>query len=211
VNTDERITQYLRNARAVPVLRCAGAEEAVLAGEALIEGGLNVIEVAYTTPGATEAIRHLASTPGRVVGAGTVLTPDDARRAANAGAGFLVTPVWLPWLTQAARDLGVAAVPGAATPSEIWHAHSSGAAVVKVFPIARLGGAAYIKDLMAPLPELRLMATGGVTVATAKELLAAGCIAVGLGSAHTDPALGDTVVDRARRVREQLATKDGIE
>jgi 2-dehydro-3-deoxyphosphogluconate aldolase/(4S)-4-hydroxy-2-oxoglutarate aldolase len=123
----------------------------------------------------------------------------------EAGAQFLVSPLWLPWLPQLAAELGVTAIPGAATPSEIWQAHSSGVPAVKVFPIARLGGAAYIRDLLAPLPGLQLMATGGVTVATAAELLDAGCVAVGLGSVHKDTTLGDSVEDRARRVRERLA------
>ena len=92
----------------------------------------------------------------------------------------------------------IAAVPGAATPSEVWAAHESGASMVKVFPIARLGGAAYVRDLLAVMPGVRVIATGGVSAASARELLDAGCAAVGLGTIHSDASLGADPAERAR-------------
>ncbi|MCU1437033.1 MAG: eda [Naasia sp.] len=175
------VLEALAAVRAVPVLRSAGADSAVAAARGYAQGGMNVVELTFSTPGVLDAVRELAADADLMVGVGTVLTPAQARAAVAAGARFLVSPVWLPWLPDLARELGVAAVPGAATPSEIWHAHAAGVAAVKVFPIARLGGAAYIRDLLAPLPDLSLMATGGVTAATARELLDAGCLAVGVG------------------------------
>jgi len=127
-----------------------------------------------------------------------VLTPEQAEEAVAAGAAFLVSPVNPPWLLDVAQNLGVVAVPGCATPNEIWSATSRGAKLVKVFPIARLGGAAYIHDLLAPMPDLRLIATGGIKAVEAPILLAAGCIAVGLGSIHTDDSLGTSVEERGR-------------
>lgn len=179
------LLERLRTVGVVPVLRSATAEEAVETARGFAAGGMAVVELTYSTPGVCDAIRELSRDPTVVVGAGTVLTERQAHDAVDAGARFLVSPVWLPWLPALARDRGVDAVPGAATPSEIWNAHSAGAAAVKVFPVARLGGARYIRDLLAPLPELRLMATGGVDVRAARELLAAGCVAVGVGTVST--------------------------
>lgn len=99
-----------------------------------------MIELTFSTPGVLDAIRELSSDPNMLVGAGTVLTPRQANDSVEAGAKFLVSPVWLPWLPELARSLRVQAIPGAATPSEIWLAHSAGVAAVKVFPIGRLGG-----------------------------------------------------------------------
>ncbi|MGC5170110.1 bifunctional 4-hydroxy-2-oxoglutarate aldolase/2-dehydro-3-deoxy-phosphogluconate aldolase [Microbacterium sp. DT81.1] len=184
----------------IPVLRSPSADEAVAAARGLAQGGLTVLELTYSTPDVLEAIRRLSEDPDVTVGAGTVLTERQAHDAVDAGARFLVSPVWVPWLPGLARDRGVDAIPGAATPSEIWRAHDEGAVAVKVFPIARLGGAAYVRDLLAPLPSLTLMATGGVDVTAARELLAAGCIAVGVGTISVDPSDRDLApAERARR------------
>lgn len=198
------VLAQLEAARVVPVLRSATAEEAVSAAKGLAAGGMNVIELTYSTPGVLGALRELSNETGVIVGAGTVLTQQQARDAVRAGAKFLVSPVWLPWLPALARSLGVDAIPGAATPSEIWQAHNFGAPVVKVFPIARLGGASYIRDILAPLPELRLMATGGVDATAAKQLLDAGCIAVGVGKINTGP--GDADLSDEEQARQFLAT-----
>jgi 2-dehydro-3-deoxyphosphogluconate aldolase/(4S)-4-hydroxy-2-oxoglutarate aldolase len=194
------VLDTLAAVQAVPVLRSSTAEAAVAAARGYAEGGMNVVELTYSTPGVLDAIRELSGYPEIVVGAGTVLTPEQARTAVEAGARFLVSPVWLPWLPDLARELAVDAIPGAATPSEIWHAHAAGVAAVKVFPIARLGGAAYVRDLLAPMPQLTLMATGGVTAATAKELLQAGCLAVGVGNVG-DGAYPDAASAFLRRIR----------
>lgn len=176
------VLERLRKVRVVPVLRSPTVADAINTATALARGGMDVIELTFSTPGVLEAIRELSADPNLMIGAGTVLTPKQAREAVEAGAGFLVSPVWLPWLPELARSLAVEAIPGAATPSEIWQAHCAGSIAVKVFPIARLGGAAYIRDLLAPMPQLTLMATGGVDLNSARDLLAAGCAAVGVGT-----------------------------
>ena len=195
----------LRGVRAVPVLRSRSPQEAVTTALALADGGLHVVELTFSTPDVTTAVAELAA-DGRVrVGVGTVTTEAQGRAAVRAGASFLVAPVNPPWLVDLGRELGVPAIPGAATPTEVWTAHCAGAVAVKVFPIARLGGAAYIRDLLAPFPDLPLLATGGVTAVAAGELLAAGCLAVGLGSIHTDTALGASVRERAERLTASIA------
>jgi len=192
--------------KAVPVLRSATAEDAIASARGLAEGGMTVVELTYSTPGVLDAIRELSRNGGIRVGAGTILNQRQAHDAVDAGAEFLVSPVWLPWLPSLARSRGVDGIPGAATPTEIWQAHNFGASAVKVFPIARLGGARYIRDLLAPLPDLKLMATGGVDVAGASELLAAGCIAVGVGTISTGPDDAEaTHEERARRFLDAIA------
>lgn len=200
------ITKALQQVRVVPVLRSPTPEEAVRTARSLAAGGLNVVELTYSTPGVLDAISELADDPDILVGAGTVLTHQQAHDAVDAGAQFLVSPVWLPWLPDLARSRGVDAIPGAATPTEIYQAHNSGAAAVKVFPIARLGGAAYIRDILAPLPHLTLMATGGVDIDSARDLLAAGCIAVGVGTISTGSA--DTNTPDEERARAFLKALD---
>jgi 2-dehydro-3-deoxyphosphogluconate aldolase/(4S)-4-hydroxy-2-oxoglutarate aldolase len=185
-------------ARLVPVLRSPSPAAAIETGRALADGGLNVVELTFSTPDVGTAIAALARSPSIVVGAGTVLAPSQAELAVEAGARFLVSPINPPWLVPLAHELGVLAVPGAATPSEAWAAHTSGAPIVKLFPIARLGGAPYVRDLRAVMPQVRVMVTGGVTVQSARELLDAGCAAVGLGSIHADESLGADPAQRAR-------------
>lgn len=196
------VLQRLSAVRVVPVLRSPSVAEAVATARGLAAGGMNVIELTYSTPGVQEAIAELSRDAGLLIGAGTVLTREDAHTAVAAGARFLVSPVWLDWLPPLARELGVDCIPGAATPSEIWAAHEAGSLAVKVFPIARLGGAKYIKDLLAPLPQLTLMATGGVDLELAGELLDAGCTAVGVGTISTG---ADAGLPPDRRARNYLA------
>jgi 2-dehydro-3-deoxyphosphogluconate aldolase / (4S)-4-hydroxy-2-oxoglutarate aldolase len=202
------IVGVLAEAKAVPVIRAANRQDSVHMAEAMARGGLNVVEATFTTPGVVDAIKEMVDL-GITVGAGTILNERQARAAAEAGASFLVTPVWRPWLFDVAGELDVPAVPGAATPTEIWNAVEGGAKVTKVFPICRLGGARYIHDLLGPFPELRLMATGGATLETAIELLEAGCLAVGLGSIGSDSSLGVSVEERARTVAVRLRQRVG--
>lgn len=180
--TKEELLQALTKVRVVPVLRSASVREAVELSRGYAQGGLTIAEITFSTPNAEEAIAAVAADANVIVGAGTVTTEKQAAAAVGAGAQFLVSPVWLPWLVDFAGEAGVHAIPGAATPTEVWQAHSAGAAAVKVFPITRLGGAAYIRDLLAPFPDLKLMATGGVDLNQARELINAGCVAVGVGT-----------------------------
>ena len=206
--TDARtaVVERVRREGAVAVLRLPDAEQTVRAAEWLIAGGVTALEVTLTTRGATDAIRELASRHGdaALVGAGSVLDADAARRSVDARARFIVSPVCLPEVVEAAASLGVAAMPGAFTPTEALRAHQMGASIVKVFPSEVLGPA-FIKGVLAPMPFLRLMPTGGVTPDNVGDGLRAGAIAVGLGSALADPKLvaagdGAAVTERARRL-----------
>lgn len=194
----------LQEVKVVPVLRSSTVAEAVNTARDFARGGMCVIELTFSTPGVLDAIQELESDSDLIIGAGTVLTPQQAQDAVAAGAKFLVSPVWLPWLPDLAHSLGVQAIPGAASPSEIWQAHSAGADAVKVFPIARLGGASYIRDLLAPMPELTLMATGGIGISGARDLLAAGCAAVGVGTITTGDDKDLPATERAMRFLRAL-------
>ncbi len=198
------VLERLRQVKIVPVLRSPTAAAAISTAQGLARGGMSVIELTFSTPGVLDAIRELSADPTLLVGAGTVLTPSQAEDAAEAGAKFLVSPVWLPWLPELARSLSVEAIPGSASPSEIWQAHIAGVTAVKVFPIARLGGAAFIRDLLAPMPQLVLMATGGVDIDGARELIAAGCAAVGVGTITTGDDAELPAEQRARRFLRAL-------
>lgn len=196
----------MRAARAIPVLRSPDADTAIAEARLLASGGLPVIEVTFSVPDTARVLGELSRDPEVIVGAGTVLTPQQATEAVAAGAQFLVSPVCPEWLLPLAAELGVPAFPGAASPTEIWKAADAGAELIKVFPIARLGGAAYIKDLLAPMPTLKLMATGGVDAGSAMALLAAGCTAVGMGSILGDASLGATPLERVRELVRTLRT-----
>lgn len=180
----------IANAQAIPVLRSADPELALQDARILSRGGLKVIEVTFSIPDVKQVIKELSNWPGLTIGAGTVLHPSQAAAALEAGADFLVSPIHDNWLINEGRQGGFLAVPGCATPTEIFKASEAGAELIKVFPISRLGGAQYIRDLLAPLPGLRLMATGGVRASEVAGLLAAGCSAVGVGSILTDTELG---------------------
>ncbi|WP_172582163.1 bifunctional 4-hydroxy-2-oxoglutarate aldolase/2-dehydro-3-deoxy-phosphogluconate aldolase [Subtercola boreus] len=195
--TRHNAIELITRQKVVPVIRTPTRALAQAQCELLVEAGYRVLEVTLTVPDAEGLIAELAQDDRLCVGAGTVLSPDQARAAADVGAGFLVSPVAPDWFVQLGRALTLECVPGVATPSEAFAARASGARLIKVFPIARLGGAAFIRDLLAPMPELALMATGGVSATDAGELLDAGCVAVGLGSLLSDPVLGETQSERA--------------
>ncbi len=172
---------------------------------AAVRGGLTVLEITLTTPGALGAIEIMAKEEGVVAGAGTVLTPEDARRVADAGGRFALSPVFDPGVVDEAHRLGLLAVPGAATATEILAAHRSGARLVKVFPAAVLGGASYIRALRGPLPDIPLVPTNGITAETIAEYIAAGAIAVGVGGDVFPPNFTlDHVEIASRRLRAAM-------
>lgn len=187
----------------IAVLRAPRPGAIAATVDALVEAGLRSIEITLSTP---DALTELAAAVRRcgddaVVGAGTVVTGEDAERAVEAGAEFLVTPV-LSAEVLARRSLPV--ICGAFTPTEAQDAWSAGAAAVKLFP-ARIGGPAYVRDLLAPLPHLRLVATGGVGIDDAHRYREAGAVAVGLGNDLVGPAMLDgDVRETARRARRVL-------
>ena len=182
--------------------------------EALAAGGIRIIEVTMTIPGALDAVAALAAGGrGIVVGAGSVLDSETARLAILSGAKFVVGPTFCPNVLELCHRYDVAAVPGAYTPTEILCAWEAGADLVKVFPAGGLGPR-YFKELRGPLPDLRLVPTGGVTAENAGDFLAAGAFAVGLGGALVDReavARRDfgQIAERGRRLVATLQTARG--
>jgi len=183
--------------------------------DAMAEGGVRALEVTMTVPGAVELIRALAPTlpDGFLLGAGTVTDADTARAVIDAGASFVVGPIFRPEVIAACHERDVPAMPGCFTPTEIFAAHHSGADIVKLFPATALGPQ-FIKDVRAPLPQLRLMPTGGVTVDNAGDWLRAGAVAVGIGSAlldakAIDDGRFDVITANARRVVANVAAARG--
>ena len=171
----------------IPVIRAPSADVAVAVVEALLHAGLTVAEITMTVPNAIEAIGAVAKRfSGKVlVGAGTVTQPETARRAVDAGAAFIVTPCLVPEVREvidAAHRAEVAVLPGALTPGEVFEAFRLGGDMVKVFPVQSVGGAAYLRALRGPFPDIPLVPTGGVTLETIAEMFQAGAAAVGVGT-----------------------------
>jgi 2-dehydro-3-deoxyphosphogluconate aldolase / (4S)-4-hydroxy-2-oxoglutarate aldolase len=172
----------------VPVVRAANAAEAQQAVKAIHAGGISVVEITMTVPKAPNLIRDLVREYGEklLVGAGTVLTYEQASECLDAGAEFLVSPgLSLPVL-KAAEAQGKLAIPGALTPSEVMSATREGARLVKIFPCESLGGPKYIKALKGPFPQVDLIPTGGVSLLNAGDYFAAGSYALGIGSELVD-------------------------
>lgn len=177
------VLKSLRETGLVPVLRAESVDIALGLGEALAAGGVTVLEITMTVPGAIEVMRRLAKErPDILVGAGTVLDPETARICILEGAKFVVSPALNLHTIEMCHRYSIAVLPGALTPTEVVTAWQAGADVIKVFPASALGGAKYLKSLKAPLPQVELIPTGGVSLATAKEFLEAGAFALGVGA-----------------------------
>jgi 2-dehydro-3-deoxyphosphogluconate aldolase/(4S)-4-hydroxy-2-oxoglutarate aldolase len=195
----------IEDAGVVAVIRIKEPEKLRAVVDAIADGGVRALEVTMTVPGAVELIRGLAPTlpAGFILGAGTVLDRETAARVIDAGARYVVSPVFRRSVIDACHERGVAAMPGCFTPTEILEAWEAGADVVKVFPATALGPG-YIKDVRAPLPQVKLMPTGGVTIDNAGEWIKAGAVAVGVGTALLDAkaiAAGDYGVLRENAAR----------
>ena len=204
------IVARIERERVVAVIRLADPNKLRAVIDALAAGGVRVFEVTMTVPRAIELIAQLTHGLPRelMVGAGTVLDPDTARRAIDAGARFIVGPVFRRHVIEACHERGVPAMPGCFTPTEILDAWEAGADIVKVFPSTALGPT-FIKDVLAPLPHLKLMPTGGVTIENAADWLGAGAVAVGIGSALVDStavSAGDfgAITQRAARLMARI-------
>ena len=183
------VVARIERERVVAVIRLDDAAKLRAVVDALAAGGVRVFEVTMTVPGAISQIEMLSRGLGGdvLIGAGTVTDGGTARLAIDAGASFVVSPVFRREILDACHNSGVAAMPGCFTPTEILDAWDAGADIVKVFPATSLGPT-FIKDVRAPLPQLKLMPTGGVSVDNAAEWLRAGAVAVGVGSALIDAA-----------------------
>ena len=172
--------EAIRSQRVIAVMRLVAQPLEVV--RAVRQGGIGVFEITLDSPNALETIASLRGDPELVVLAGTVRTVDDVRAAVDAGAQGCVAPVLRPEVLGACREAGVPSVPGAMTPTEVETAWQLGAAMVKLFPAARLGPE-FVRDLRGPLPDVPLLATGGVDASNAAAFLRAGAEAVGVGSA----------------------------
>ena len=175
--------------------------------EAVAAGGIRAAEVTLNTPGALEAIKDLVAdppTPGMLVGAGTILEVEDAEAAVGAGAQLIVTPVASVDVVTWCVAAGVPVIPGAHTATEIHSVWRAGATAVKVYPYTT-GGIGHLKTLMGPLPDVRYMAFGGVTIADVADVVTAGGVAVGVGAWLTDEPDPEEITRRARRVVEAAA------
>lgn len=172
----------------VPVLRASSTKEALAIAKAIEAGGVPILEVTMTVPGAIHVIEQLVEHGGDrlLVGAGTVLDAETARACILAGAQFVVSPALDLRTIELCRKYGVPVLPGALTPTEIVTAWQAGADAVKVFPCSAVGGAKYLKAVKAPLPQIDLIPTGGVSLATAEEFLEAGAFALGVGGDLVD-------------------------
>lgn len=172
----------------VPVVRAHSPDEALMAVAAIKDGGVPVLEITMTVPGALRVIEEVASRYGEdvLVGAGTVLDPETARACIAAGASFVVSPSLNVKTIELCRRYGVVVMPGALTPTEILTAWQAGADVVKVFPCGALGGTKYLRALKAPFPQIELIPTGGISLTNAGEFISAGAWAIGIGSELVD-------------------------
>jgi 2-dehydro-3-deoxyphosphogluconate aldolase/(4S)-4-hydroxy-2-oxoglutarate aldolase len=172
----------------LPVVRAASSDEALAAVEAIREGGIPVLEITMTVPGAVKIIKDLARRLGddALVGAGTVIDSDTARACVDAGARFIVSPALDIPTIETCRILDVPIFPGAMTPTEVLTAWKAGADAVKVFPANAVGGATYLKSLKAPLPQIELIPTGGVSLKNIADFIHAGALAVGVGADLVD-------------------------
>ena len=208
--TRSQILDSVLASGAVAVVRMADSGRLVRLAEAIAEGGVTAIEITMTTPNALGVIEAVDRALGDAValGVGSVLDAETARRAVEAGARYVVSPVFKREIVAEAHRLGVPAMPGCFTPTEVLEATEAGADVVKVFP-ADVFGPTFFKAVLAPMPHLKMMPTGGVSLTNAGDWIRAGAVAVGVGSALLDKraiADGDwaALTDNARTLRASV-------
>ncbi len=209
----QKVRSRIEEIGIVPVVRASSPREACIAAEAVCKGGIPIVEITMTVPGAIEVIRELTKSCGAevLIGAGTVLNADDARRCLDAGAQFLVSPGFNRATVEFAARESKLIMAGALTPTEVIEAWTAGSDFVKVFPCGQVGGAKYIKALKGPLPQIPLVPTGGVNLNTAAEFIEAGAAALGIGGELVQAeALKSNnpqrIVETARKFLEIVAT-----
>ncbi len=220
ITTPEITRQTIERVGLIPVLRARNVLQARVAVEAMIAGGITVVEVTMTIPGAVDLLKDLRREYAGhlLLGSGTVTTAEEAEVTIDAGAEFVVSPSFHPAVVARTHALGKLSIPGALTPTEVITAWNAGADYVKVFPCSAVGGASYIKSLLAPFPHLLLIPTGGVTLQSAESFLLAGSRALGVGSDlvnldAVDAGTPEIITETARaylkvlaKVREQLGS-----
>ena len=198
--TADEFISFLATHRASAILRTSVADAARPAMEAAVRGGFRIVEFTLTTPGALDLVGEFAMRKDLVVGAGTVLTPDEATAAVEAGARYLVSPVVDEAVIDRARSLGVAMMPGTHTPTEMLRAYRAGAQLQKLFPAPGIGPA-FVKACLGPLPFLRIVPTSGVDETNVAAYLAAGAFGVGFVAPLFDP--DDVAAGRYERIEQR--------
>ncbi|MBT9329878.1 bifunctional 4-hydroxy-2-oxoglutarate aldolase/2-dehydro-3-deoxy-phosphogluconate aldolase [Paracidobacterium acidisoli] len=208
----ENIKQQIEQAGLIPVLRAPSAELGHALVDAMVAGGVTVIEVTMTVPGAVDLLRDLKQKYGSKVllGSGTVTDAAQTEATIHAGAEFVVSPSLHPEVVAKTKEMGKVSIPGSLTPTEVITAWKMGADYVKIFPCSAMGGASYLRALLAPFPELKLIPTGGVTVQTAQDFLKAGARALGVGTDLVNPAAiaegkPEVITETARKYLEIIA------
>jgi 2-dehydro-3-deoxyphosphogluconate aldolase/(4S)-4-hydroxy-2-oxoglutarate aldolase len=186
--TKENALKLIHETGLIPIIRVESADIAFKVADAFLDGGVNIIEVTMSVPGAVDVVRQLVAKFGDkvLIGTGTVVDGKMAEEVIKAGSEFVVSPNYSRDLIETAIKHGKPIIPGALTPTEIYDAYTMGADAVKVFPCGNVGGAAYLKALRGPLPQIPLVPTGGVDLDTAGPMIDAGAFALGVGSAITD-------------------------
>lgn len=179
--TKEEVCTRIKQIGILPAIRVPSADDALFAAGEMLKYGISVVELTMTVPGAIDVLQQLARTsPGLIVGAGSVLDIETARTCVDAGAAFITSPGMDPKIVSFTVKHNVAAIPGALTPTEVMMARDAGADLVKIFPCAQVGGPSYIKALRAPFPHVPFIASGGVDQVTASEFIRAGAEALGI-------------------------------
>jgi 2-dehydro-3-deoxyphosphogluconate aldolase/(4S)-4-hydroxy-2-oxoglutarate aldolase len=196
----------------IPVLRAKSTAQGRAVVEAMIAGGVTVVEVTMTVPGAIDLLKELKREYGSklLLGSGTVTTAEQAQATIDAGAEFVVSPSLHPEVIATTRRNNKVSCPGALTPTEAITAWNAGADYVKIFPCSAVGGASYLKALLAPFPHLKLIPTGGVTLQTAASFIQAGARALGVGSdlvnlSAVDSCHAETITETAKAYLKILA------
>ncbi|MGO9519933.1 MAG: bifunctional 4-hydroxy-2-oxoglutarate aldolase/2-dehydro-3-deoxy-phosphogluconate aldolase, partial [Candidatus Korobacteraceae bacterium] len=179
----DEVCAHIRKIAVIPAIRVSSGDDAHFAAEAVTRGGIPIVEITMTVPGAVELISHLHRSKAKLtVGAGTVLDTETARKCIDAGACFITAPSFNPTVVEFVAKENIAVLPGALTPTEVVDAWSAGADFVKVFPCGPVGGDDYIKALHTALPQICLVAAGGVNQQTAAGFIFAGATAIGVGT-----------------------------
>jgi 2-dehydro-3-deoxyphosphogluconate aldolase/(4S)-4-hydroxy-2-oxoglutarate aldolase len=183
MNHQERFIQDLKRHQLMVAVRTGSAEDAYHAAMACVEGGIRYIEITFSVPGADEVISRISGDERVRVGAGTVLTKNEAKKALNAGASYLVSPAFDEEVVAFARKEGVVSIPGACTPTEIYRAYKAGGDIIKLFPFVEIGGLAFLKAIRGPLPFVPYMLCGGATLENISLYLDADAAAILIGAA----------------------------
>ena len=208
----ETTAEIIERVGLIPVLRARTPAQAHAVVRAMIAGGVTIVEVTMTVPGAIDLLRELKLEYGSdlLLGSGTVTTGDQAEATIEAGAEFVVSPSFHPDVIAVTKAHKKLSIPGALTPTEVITAERAGADSVKIFPCSAMGGASYLKSLLAPFPHLKLIPTGGVTVQSAESFIRAGARALGVGSdlvnlAAIDADAPEFITETARAYLKVLA------